>query len=133
MNMTENIFRSKEKVKLDRSVSPCQGDGASEARARRVNNVKCYLHGIGVELKCHNVSGIPCLIPHAKDMITINEQKSLHQCSTVRQYNCMFERLRYCVKYADKNTMKQCSTSSVSVDYEEYNESAMVRCFLSWQ
>ena len=111
---------------MNRPESPCDGDGNSEAKEVRDNTVKGYLHGIGGDMECQTVNDIPCMIPHAKDLLTFDEQKSLKQCSTLLQYNCMFGRIRSAVKHAHKS-VKKCATSSVSVGYEVYDDASAVR------
>ena len=111
---------------MNRPESPCNGDGNSEAKQIRDTTVKDYLHGIEGEIECRNSNAIPCMIPQVKDLLTLDEQKSLHQCSTLLQYNCMLERIILSSKHWQK-TLKKCTTSSVSVGYETYDDTAMVR------
>ena len=127
------FVRFKEKVNLNRPESPCNGDENSEAKEIRDNTVKGYLHGMEGEIECRNsLNAIPCMIPQAKDLLTLDEQKSLHQCSTLLQYNCMLERLMLSVKQPARSS-KQCTTSSVSVGYEIYDDTATVRYLPSFQ
>ena len=111
---------------MNRPESPCDGDGNSEAKEVRDNTVKGYLHGIGGDMECQNVNDIPCMIPQAKDLLTSDEQKSLNQCSTLLQYNCMFQTMWSSAKHAQKS-VKKCTTSSVSVGYDTYDDASAVR------
>ena len=109
----------KEKVTLNRRESTC--NEGSEAQDIRDQTAKSYLHGMegDMMLECRNVRDIPCLIPHANDLLTLNEQKSQGQCSTLSQYNCMYARLTMATKHAQQS-VKKCKMSSVSVKYEPY-------------
>ena len=119
-------FRFKERVTLDRPESPCQGEGYSESGALRDYTARGYLHGHQGETECQNFHGIPCMIPQVQDLLTSDEKKSLHPCSTLVQYNCMKQRLSFYVKHSIE-TLKECITPSVSVDVETYDLSATVR------
>ena len=90
-------FSFEESETLDRQVSPCKNDGTDEARRMRDRIVDTFLNGAeGEMLECQNDDAtIPCMIPHAQDLLTPDEQKSLGQCSTWLQYNCMLTRLMY--------------------------------------
>ena len=89
-------FSFEQSLTLDREVSPCKNDGSDVARRLRDRIVETFLNGVeGEMLECQNNDAIPCIIPHAKDLLTPAEQKSLSQCSTWLQYNCMLTRLMY--------------------------------------
>ena len=95
--------------------------------------VSGYLHDTTEEqFECENVDGIPCMIPQAKDLLSLDEQKSLHQCSTFYQYNCMLTRLMSSTKSAN-NIVKMCKTTSVYVDKEDYDGTSTVRYAQSLQ
>ena len=118
-----SCYRFKERVALNRPESPCNGDGDSESKALRDNIARGYLHG---ETECQNFNDIPCMIPQVQDLLTSDEKKSLHPCSTLLQYNCMKQRLLYSFKHSIE-TVKKCITRGVSVDVETFGLSAAVR------
>ena len=105
---------------LNRDKSPCSEEG-SEIQDIRDKTAKGYLHEMEGDVmpECQNVHDIPCLIPQAKDLLTLDERKSLRQCSTMSQYKCMYSRL-YSVKHAQESVPK-CTTTSASVKYEQYD------------
>ena len=111
---------------MNRPESPCQEDGDGESKVKRDYIARGYLHGFEGETECQNFNGIPCMIPQVQDLLTSDEKKPLHPCSTLIQYNCMKQRLSFTVKDSIE-TVKKCSTPSVSVEVETYDLSAAVR------
>ena len=116
--------RFKEEVNLNRPSSPCR-EHAYDDQKERDNLVKVYLHGKEGELQCQNIYGIPCMIPHVKNLLTLDDQKILHQCTTLHQYKCMFERILNFLRDLHYKFKKSCTSSSISVDYETYDASAV--------
>ena len=75
-------------MSLNRPSSQCNGDN-SHAQLFMKGLADVYLNG----MECQNVGGIPCMIPQAKDLLTLDEQKRLQPCLSWAQYDCMLRRL----------------------------------------
>ena len=61
------------------------------------------------------------MIPQAKDILTLDEQKALTQCSTARQYDCMYRKRLVAATKKAHNILEKCKAPSVSVKYETNN------------
>ena len=112
---------------MNKPASPCIEDGNGLERVKDAI-VEGFMNGIQGDIECQNTYGIPCMIPQAKGLLTLGGHKSLNQCTTFPQYNCMFHRIIYFAKHVESSlTVKNCKTNSVSVVYELYDDS-LVRC-----
>ena len=87
-NTFNSYFRIQEKVAINRQKSPCYEDSSSSKYMRKGYS-NMYLNG----KQCRNISGVPCMIPQVKDLLSLDEQKLLQPCSSWYQYNCMLMRL----------------------------------------
>ena len=112
---------------MNKPASPCIEDGNGLERVKDAI-VEGFMNGIQGDIECQNTYGIPCMIPQAKGLLTLGGHKSLNQCTTFPQYNCMSHRIIHFAKHVETSmTVKNCKTNSVSVVYELYDDS-MVRC-----
>ena len=83
-----SYFRIKEQVSLNSPNSPCSSRDNSYTQLYKKGMIDIFLN----KTVCQSSSGLPCMIPQAKDFLPLDDQRRLQPCLSWAQYDCMIRR-----------------------------------------